>query len=140
SLGVVMIDIDHFKSINDTYGHPAGDCVLREVARAMRSMIRTYDSAGRYGGEEFMIVLPGCNEITAVSHAERLRKSLSSLAVAAEQGEIRFTASFGVAVASRDSGLNNAEDLIQAADEALYRAKHQGRNRVELADVLTTVS
>jgi two-component system cell cycle response regulator len=131
SLGVVMVDVDHFKSINDKYGHPAGDAVLRETARTMRGLIRTYDAAGRYGGEEFLIILPGCDEVTAVSHAERVRKALSRLVVTTEQGEIAFTASFGVAVAGRESTYD-AGELIQLADQALYCAKRQGRNRVEI--------
>jgi two-component system cell cycle response regulator len=132
SLGVVMVDVDRFKSINDEFGHPAGDAVLHEAARTMRSLIRTYDGAGRIGGEEFLVVLPGCDELTAVSHAERIRMALSRLVVTTEQGEIRFTASFGVAVAGRESTYD-AGVLIQLADQALYRAKRQGRDRVELA-------
>lgn len=132
SLGLVMFDVDHFKGINDTYGHPAGDAVLRELAQTVRSVIRSYDSAARYGGEEFLLVLPGCDDVTAVSHAERLRKAISRLVVTTGQGEIRFTASFGVAVAGREAG-TDADSLIQAADEALYRAKRGGRDRVELA-------
>lgn len=132
TLGLVMFDLDHFKSINDTYGHPAGDAVLREAARVIGSTIRSYDIAGRYGGEEFLMVLPGCDEVTAMSHAERLRKSLSRLVVKTEQAEIGFTASFGVVVAGRE-GEASAGELIQAADDALYRAKAAGRNRVEFA-------
>jgi two-component system, cell cycle response regulator len=133
SLGVVMFDLDHFKSINDTYGHPAGDDVLRETARTVRSVIRTYDFAARFGGEEFLLVLPGCDEVTAVSHGERLRKAISGLVVPTPQGEIRVTASFGVAVSGRDPSID-VKTLIQSADDALYRAKRGGRNRVELAE------
>jgi len=132
SLGVVMFDLDHFKSINDTYGHPAGDAVLRETARTVRSVIRSYDSAARYGGEEFLVILPGCDKVTAVSHAERLRKAISRTIVMTEEQEIQFTASFGVAIAGRDWEADFS-GLVKAADEALYRAKRAGRNRVELA-------
>jgi len=133
SLGVVMFDLDHFKAVNDTYGHPAGDEVLRETARTVRSVIRSYDFAARFGGEEFLIVLPGCDEVTAASHAERLRKAISRVVVKMPQGEIQFTASFGVAVTTRDAD-TDASSLIQSADGALYRAKRGGRNRVELAE------
>ncbi len=133
SLGVVMFDLDHFKSINDCYGHPAGDAVLREAARTVRNIIRSYDSAARCGGEEFLVVLPGCDEVTAVSHAERIRKALSRVIVTVDQRELQFTASFGVAVANREADIDSSR-LIELADAALYRAKRGGRNRVELGD------
>ncbi len=133
SVGVVMVDLDRFKSINDAYGHAAGDAVLREAARTMRSVIRAYDAAGRIGGEEFLLVLPGCDRVTALSHAERLRAALSQAAAAIDGREIRFTASLGVAVGDRHCELDSS-GLIEAADAALYRAKRGGRNRVELAE------
>lgn len=139
SLGVVMADLDLFKRINDDYGHPTGDDVLRSVAQAMRGSIRRYDSVGRYGGEEFLIVLPGCDACNAASHAERLRAAIARAIVDTPRGRISPTASLGVAVADRQS-LSDACDLIQAADAALYRAKKCGRNRVETsgpADVLS---
>src|SRR5262245_9743383 len=86
SLGIILLDLDHFKSVNDTHGHRAGDDVLREVAEAMRGTTRPYDAVGRYGGEEFLIILPGCDQVNAVSHAERLRKAVSQAAVAAPAG------------------------------------------------------
>ena len=134
SLGVVMFDLDRFKYVNDMYGHLVGDAVLREVARAVNSSIRSYDSAGRFGGEEFLLVLPGCDEKTAVGHAERLRKTLSQLAVHTEQGVVRITASFGVAVGGSELDAD-AGALIKTADDALYRAKRAGRNRVEFSSV-----
>jgi two-component system, cell cycle response regulator len=132
SVGILMVDIDHFKSINDTFGHPAGDAALREVAQTMKDVIRAYDFAGRYGGEEFLIVLPGCNELTAVSQAERIRKAIGQLVVKTERGEVKCTASFGVAIAHGPSDLCG-DHLIKIADEALYSAKRGGRNRVALA-------
>jgi diguanylate cyclase (GGDEF)-like protein len=130
SIGVVLADLDHFKRINDTHGHLAGDHVLREAAEAMRSSIRPYDAVGRYGGEEFLLVLPGCDQINAVSHAERLRLLLNRLVVNVPSGEIRFTASFGVTVVGPETPAD-AETAIDIADSALYAAKRGGRNRVE---------
>ncbi|MEX0676925.1 MAG: diguanylate cyclase [Pirellulales bacterium] len=129
-LGVAIADLDFFKHINDTYGHPIGDEVLRKVAQVMREFVRRYDSVGRYGGEEFLIVLPGCDACNAVSHAERLRAAVARVVVESPRGNISTTGSFGVAVAGQRSSAD-ACDLIQAADQALYRAKQGGRNRVE---------
>src|SRR5580698_4808118 len=96
-LGVVIVDLDHFKQINDNHGHPAGDVVLRESARRMQSGVRQYDSVGRYGGEEFLILLPNCGEAESFSQAERLRKQLSQNEIRIDDLSIRVTASFGVA-------------------------------------------
>jgi len=132
SLGIVLVDLDHFKSVNDTHGHRAGDDVLREAAEAMRSATRPYDAVGRYGGEEFLVILPGCDQVNAASHAERLRKVINQVSVAVPGGEIRCTASLGVTVGGYDVELDPTV-LIEAADAALYRAKNGGRNRVEFA-------
>jgi diguanylate cyclase (GGDEF)-like protein len=134
SLGVVMLDLDRFKAINDMYGHAAGDAVLRETARAIAGCIRSYDSFGRYGGEEFLLVLPGCDQRTAVGHAERFRNTIGQLAVETERGLVHVTASFGVTVGGNSSDAD-AEMLVKAADEALYRAKRGGRDRVEFNGV-----
>jgi diguanylate cyclase (GGDEF)-like protein len=129
SVGVLLVDIDHFKDINDTYGHIVGDDVLRAVAQSMRSSIRRYDAAGRYGGEEFLIVLPGCDETNSVSHAERLRAAISRVTVKAA-GEVRVSVSLGVTVFDTNCA-TRAVDVVKAADTALYLAKNGGRDRVE---------
>jgi len=131
SVGVVIVDLDEFKQVNDTHGHLVGDEVLRAVARTMRANVRPYDSVGRLGGEEFMVVLPGCNAINATSHAERLRASIEEMTMKTEVGPLSITASMGVAVGS---GSLQAWGQVRAADQALYAAKRAGRNRVEFKD------
>jgi len=130
-LGVVMVDLDHFKHINDNHGHPAGDAVLREAARCMHSSVRQYDAVGRYGGEEFLILLPNCGEADSCSQAERLRKQLAQTDIRFNDISFRITASFGVTAAVPGDPWT-AEGLIRKADEALYVAKRSGRNRVEI--------
>ena len=133
SIVVMVGDLDGFKQVNDTYGHPTGDEVLRGVAQAMKEVLRPYDSVGRYGGEEFVAVLPGCVRENAASHGERLRAAVSRLEIATPAGVIRPTMSLGIAVADRHSPLD-AHELIVAADAALYEAKRAGRNRVVVAE------
>jgi diguanylate cyclase (GGDEF)-like protein len=129
-LSVVIVDLDHFKRINDTYGHGAGDVLLREAARRLRSVLRSHDSLGRYGGEEFLLVLPGCSEGDAWDVAERARTAIASAPVTTGDLVLPMTASFGLAsVAEPDE---DPDDLIERADRALYRAKAGGRNRVEV--------
>jgi len=130
-LGLIMLDLDHFKKVNDRYGHLTGDEVLHKVAGFMVASLRSYDSAGRYGGEEFLMVLPGCDARDAKAIAERLRLLSASNPVATSEGSFVVTLSLGVATTdgSKDCGMGS---LIKAADEALYRAKDQGRNRVEV--------
>jgi diguanylate cyclase (GGDEF)-like protein len=132
SLTVIMADLDGFKKINDYFGHVAGDAVLRETAQRLRSCIRPSDAVGRYGGEEFLIVLPGCDQDSARSRAEELRCTVEGRPVAWEMREIGITCSFGVA-GTRD-GIYDLRQLLPDADAALYRAKQKGRNRVSLAD------
>ncbi|MGH9746559.1 MAG: GGDEF domain-containing response regulator [Candidatus Acidiferrales bacterium] len=132
SFAVVMLDIDHFKYVNDTYGHPAGDAVLAEAAQRIKSCIRPYDTVGRYGGEEFLIVLPATDALGAVGVAERIRAAVEAEPIVTSSGKIAITVSMGVAVSSNETSVE-AEALLQRADEALYRAKEHGRNRVELA-------
>ncbi len=131
-LGLIIADLDHFKSVNDTYGHPAGDVVLQEVARRMRSVVRAYDSIGRYGGEEFLIIAPGCDTGSALQEAERLLECVSSEAIETPYG-IVFPVSMSLGVTSSSGADEATFDLLQAADLALYRAKHRGRNRAEAA-------
>jgi diguanylate cyclase (GGDEF)-like protein len=119
---LIVLDIDHFKAVNDTYGHPAGDRVLAAVGRVLALGAREIDVPARYGGEEFAVILPGCDGSDALDVAERLRA-----AVAAEPGPVQVTISAGVAVFPADGA--EADSLVAAADSALYRAKRQGRNR-----------
>ena len=130
-LALIMADLDHFKETNDKYGHPAGDLVLAEAARRLRTSLRVSDSIGRYGGEEFVIVAPGCTANSAALLAERFRLGMASRPVVVPAGEIFVTMSFGVAATADMKG---ADDLLRAADEALYRAKNSGRNRVKGAE------
>jgi two-component system, cell cycle response regulator len=135
--GVVLIDIDHFKRINDTYGHICGDAVLKEVAQRMKLSVRPYDTVGRYGGEEFLIVVSSSDEQGTMSLAERVRFALESRPIETDAGEVSVTVSCGVAV-SNGKGMD-PQSLLRLADEALYRAKQQGRNRSELAIVASAV-
>lgn len=133
-LGVALIDLDHFKSVNDTYGHIAGDAVLMESARRMQGAIRAYDALGRYGGEEFLVVLPGCDESCVVDQANRMRTLLSIEPMKLTESTLQVTASFG-ATSFSGEGECNAASLIRTADEALYAAKRCGRNRVEFMGI-----
>ncbi|MGH9352269.1 MAG: GGDEF domain-containing protein [Terriglobia bacterium] len=127
-IAVIMADIDHFKSVNDTYGHLAGDDVLREVSRRMQSAVRSYDSIGRYGGEEFIIVLPDSEAISGTQQAERLRNSVGAKPVETAGLKIPVTLSLGVAVMSQNHS-DDYQSLLRIADAALYRAKESGRNQ-----------
>ncbi len=129
ALGVVMADLDKFKLINDTHGHCAGDAVLKESVRRMQSSIRSYDAIGRYGGEEFLIVLPGCDEACTFGQAERLRRHLRDDHMQISQSIYTVTASFGATSIIPGSKITG-ESLIRTADQALYRAKDEGRDRV----------
>jgi two-component system, cell cycle response regulator len=130
---VGIVDLDHFKAVNDTHGHAAGDAVLRHAASTMRATVRPYDLLGRYGGEEFVIVLPGCDAAGARAAAERLRASMAGTAIAVGEVSLRVTCSLGVAVSSAESGWDR-DRLLGAADAALYRAKEEGRDRVVVAE------
>jgi two-component system, cell cycle response regulator len=132
SVGVVMADLDYFKPVNDTYGHLAGDEVLRELARRMVGSVRSYDSIGRYGGEEFVIVFPDCGAESAFQRAEQLRHDITTNPVETHSALITITASLGVA-ASDQGKCTDYEVLLRAADAALYRSKAEGRNRTTLA-------
>jgi two-component system cell cycle response regulator len=126
-LSVLMADVDHFKRINDTLGHLAGDQVLRQIAARLLTSLRPYDGVGRYGGEEFLVLLPGCDAEAAGSLAERLRRSVAEEPMEDEDRAIAVTLSLGVA--AWDKKLPAAA-LLRWADAALYKAKHAGRNRV----------
>jgi diguanylate cyclase (GGDEF)-like protein len=133
-VGLVLLDIDDFKKVNDGYGHPAGDLVLREVARILREYSREIDEPARYGGEELAVVLPGTDLEGAYQLAERVRQGIEELRLpirTPEDEPLRITASFGVATHPHSSGDHRA--LVAAADAALYEAKHAGKNRTERA-------
>jgi len=131
---VLMADLDGFKPVNDHFGHMAGDAVLRQVAGRMRGSVRRYDAVGRYGGEEFLMVLPGCELPGGLILAERIRDAIGTECFQAGDTEIRLTCSLGLACAIPPA-MPQADDLVREADAALYRAKRQGRNRVEAAAV-----
>jgi len=131
SLSVIMADLDHFKSVNDTYGHMAGDAVLRETALRAGRSIRKYDMLGRYGGEEFVRVCPGCDAASVGILGERIREGLASEPVNTSEGLIPITLSVGTVTTV--GGRSTPEAMVRAADAALYRAKENGRNRVEHA-------
>lgn len=139
-VGVIMADIDHFKRINDTRGHAAGDEVLRQAAKRMLGAIREVDALGRYGGEEFMVVLGGCENVDGgVTVAERIRERMAEGPFLTEFGDIPVTLSAGLAFSVFPSGTDE-QTLVRAADEALYHAKHAGRNRVEVASFEPTTA
>ncbi len=133
TVGVVIGDIDFFKRVNDQYGHLAGDAVLRHVARKLDSSVRQYDMVGRYGGEEFIMVLPGCDLQTATNVAERVRVEIAGRPAQITEGIFPVTMSFGIA-ATEQFGPVDVDGIVRAADEALYRAKKQGRNRVVVSE------
>jgi len=123
-----MFDIDHFKAVNDTYGHIAGDKVLHRVARTIRRSFRKGDVLIRYGGEEFLAILPGANEQDATEIAERLRRSVKDLEIRDKDSVIRITISLGVA-SSDQTSVELPAELVDCADQALYKAKETGRDR-----------
>lgn len=129
-LTLVMVDVDYFKSINDTFGHEAGDKVLIEIARVLGTGVRDYDTCGRWGGEEFLVIMPETAAGDAVALVERVQRAIGEVRVPADNTQIQATASFGIA--ERRPGDPIAE-LIKRADEALYSAKHAGRNRCHVA-------
>src|ERR1700686_3625011 len=129
-VGVILGDIDHFKRVNDTLGHLFGDEALREVGRRLRAELRVYDGVGRYGGEEFLLILPNCDLPNALARANGLRESVASTPVVCSGEERLITMSMGVAVSDCD-GKNEVEMLLNRADAGLYAAKESGRNRIE---------
>jgi two-component system cell cycle response regulator len=133
SVGVVLADLDEFRKVNENLGHPVGDEVLREAARRLNSSVRPYDAVGRYGGEEFLIVLPGSDGLGALTVAERIREAFSKRPVLTSAGPVPVTLSLGVA-AEGGEAMSEAAALLQAADSALKRAQKGGRNRAALSD------
>jgi diguanylate cyclase (GGDEF)-like protein len=130
-MGLVLLDVDHFKKLNDTYGHPAGDAALRSLARLLNQHLRKGDHAARYGGEEFVVILPGSDQERSVGAAERLRAALQKHRFVHDGARIPLSASFGVSVWPADG--KEPEALLAGADRALYAAKESGRNRVVAA-------
>ena len=134
-LALALVDIDHFKVVNDTYGHLAGDKALRAVTDALRSQLRSYDLAGRFGGEEFVVLLPQTREMDAINVAERLRAHIAALSIPVADGVesgpcIKLTISVGVA--ALEGASRELTDMLAAADAALYYAKETGRNKTHV--------
>jgi len=131
AFSLVIFDLDRFKQVNDRYGHPAGDQVLKAFAEVLRSGIRKYDTVGRYGGEEFSLLMPQTGKDTAIRVTERIRRALEARGVNVDIGRIDVTVCAGIATYGADG--ENWEALLSAADTALYEAKNAGRNRVGTA-------
>jgi two-component system, cell cycle response regulator len=136
-VAVVLADVDHFKKVNDELGHDSGDSVLKVVAECLTTSLRGYDGVGRYGGEEFLMVIPGCHWDTTMRRANQIRELIASKTIPVSAGETAVTISMGAAVAESST---SAEELVRRADVALYQAKHNGRNRVERAETIPFVS
>jgi two-component system cell cycle response regulator len=132
STAILLCDLDHFKSVNDTYGHTTGDEVLQEASRRLLGSVRSYDFVGRYGGEEFLVVLNNCDPDCAVDRAEEIRKAMSKSPVHTSSGPIPVSVSIGILI-SVEWGLRPVEELLNEVDAALYAAKAAGRNCVKLA-------
>lgn len=133
AVSLIILDVDYFKEVNDTYGHKAGDIVLKEIAARLSRGLRTTDFLGRYGGEEFVVFLPNTPAATAYQIAERLRDAIAGTEIPVEQESVSVTASFGVAGLNCRNAANDLEELLKKADNALYEAKSAGRNVVVLA-------
>jgi diguanylate cyclase (GGDEF)-like protein len=134
SIGILMVDLDHFKRVNDTYGHLVGDQVLKQIASQMKTCTRQYDIIGRYGGEEFIIILPRCGENEVLCVAERLRSSISDTSFETSAGMINLSISLGATWVTPSEQECQEEDLIRIADKALYDAKNNGRNCTILSE------
>ncbi|WP_161557239.1 GGDEF domain-containing response regulator [Acidisarcina polymorpha] len=132
-VGIMMLDVDHFKSVNDRLGHLAGDAVLQEIGRRVQMTVRSYDLAGRYGGEEFLIVSPDCDQEQIQECAERVRLAIAVAPILVDGVAIAVTASLGAAVL--DPACRTERDALAAADSALYEAKRNGRNRVAVGEL-----
>src|SRR5580700_11532905 len=122
-VGIVLLDVDHFKKVNDEFGHEAGDSVLKEITKRLSASLREYDGIGRYGGEEFLLVIPGCNLATTIRRANQIRESISTQPIQTLLGPLAITVSMGATVGESAA---NSELLLRRADMALYQAKHNG--------------
>lgn len=129
AMSVILLDIDHFKNVNDRFGHKFGDVVLRQVAQTLKEDLRNYDRVGRWGGEEFLLILPGTELKDAVTVAERLRSKTAAVQTSLENGET-FSIHISLGTACTTGQFQSLAKLIDAADQALYQAKQSGRNRV----------
>jgi diguanylate cyclase (GGDEF)-like protein len=136
--GLLILDLDHFKKLNDTFGHPAGDAALKGAAEVLKQHLRRGDQAARYGGEEFVVILPGTDEAGAQHLAERVREAVEKNRLVFEGAKLSLTASFGLAMWPGDG--KEPDALLASADRALYAAKQAGRNRVTVASTLTPAS
>jgi diguanylate cyclase (GGDEF)-like protein len=139
SVGILLADVDHFKNINDTWGHLVGDEVLRAVTGRLKAEVRSYDAVGRYGGEEFLILLPGCDRTKLEPKAEQLRRTAERSPIETSAGPVPVTISIG-GIASAECPHCELSTLLRATDTALYRAKLAGRNRAELAEASDTAA
>ena len=134
TVGLILVDVDHFKKVNDQFGHQTGDLVLQEIARRFSHCVREYDGLGRYGGEEFLIILTGCNLATTVRRANEIRTVISNEPILGPHGVIPVSVSMGVSVAEASEDI---ELLLRRTDTFLYEAKRNGRNRVESSTTAT---
>jgi diguanylate cyclase (GGDEF)-like protein len=134
---VLVLDVDHFKSVNDAFGHAVGDQVLVRVAQACKQALRRFDMMGRLGGEEFLVVLPDTTLEVALQIAERLRRRVESLPMGNLAPGLRITASVGAALGDHEA--DDMAELVRRADNAMYRAKDAGRNRVEVGNRVQVV-
>lgn len=132
AMAIIFADLDHFKKVNNEFGHLAGDAVLKEVTHRVGSSVRPYDWVGRYGGEHLLIVLPTCEAATAIEVAERIRDTVAERTMTTDAGQVAVTISIGV-VCIKELECPTLGELIQGADKALFLAKQGGRNRVEVA-------
>lgn len=132
-VSVLLADLDYFKNVNDQYGHPIGDQVLRETGRRLIHAVRTYDHVGRYGGEEFLVILGGCGSAEAMVRADQLRGTIAASPVSTSRAPICMTISIGV-LPAREWGYPSADEVLREVDVALYAAKAGGRNQCRLAD------
>lgn len=134
-VGIVMADLDHFKNVNDTYGHLAGDKVLIESSKILKNSLREYDEIGRYGGEEFVMILPGADIEQTTTIANRMCESLANSNISFNNQELKITSSFGVFAINSDNDIAKIDEYFKIVDKALYEAKDEGRNRVKIAQM-----